>query len=368
VIAPAAPTIARAPFGVTGEGSVDLYTLTNARGTEVRIATWGGIVQSVRVPDRNGELADIVLGFDNLDDYVRHSPYFGCITGRYANRIAQGTFTLDGTAYHLPINDPPSSLHGGTIGFDRHVWAAKQLRTPDGVGLELALTSPDGDQGYPGTLAVGVAYRLTNDNRLRIDYRARVVGKPTVVNLTNHTYWNLAGEGSGSIEDHVLWLDASRYTPVDANQIPTGSLDPVAGTPMDFTRPIAIGARLRDAFGQLAIGRGYDHNYVLDRPGPDDRSLRLAARVTEPSSGRVLSISTTEPGVQLYSGNLLDGTLVGTGGCAYRQGDGLGLETQHFPDSPNHPEFPSTVLRPGEQFRSTTVYEFSTTDARDEGR
>jgi aldose 1-epimerase len=365
VIVHAAPTIAREPFGTTAEGPVDLFTLRTARGLEIRITTWGGIIQSVLVPDRNGELANVALGFDNLDDYVRRSPYFGCITGRYANRIAQGAFTLDGTDYHLPVNDPPSSLHGGTVGFDRHVWAAKQLQDRDGVGLELALTSPDGDQGYPGTLATGVTYKLTNDNRLRIDYRAHVLGKPTVLNLTNHTYWNLAGEGSGSIENHVLWLEASRYTPVDASQIPTGSIDPVAGTPIDFTTPTAIGARLRDPFPQLVIGRGYDHNYVLNRPGQEDRSLLLAARVTEPKSGRVLSISTTEPGMQLYTGNLLDGTLVGTGGHAYRQGDGLGLETQHFPDSPNHPEFPSTVLRPGEQFRSTTVYEFSTTEPSD---
>jgi len=361
----AAPTITKQPFGSTSEGPVDLYTLTNSRGMEFKIMTYGGIIQSVRVPDRHGDAANVTLGFSNLDDYVQRSPYFGCITGRYANRIAQGTFTLDGVTYHLPINNPPNSLHGGTIGFDKHIWAATPFQDRDSVGLRLSFTSPDGDQGYPGTLVAEATYTLTKRNQIQIDYRAHVLGKATIVNLTNHAYWNLAGEGSGSIDGHVLYLDAPRYTPVDPTLIPTGAIDPVAGTPMDFTRPTAIGARIRDSFPQLVIGRGYDHNWVLDRPSPADRSSILAARVTERKSGRVLSIYTTEPGIQFYSGNFLDGTLVGTSGRMYRQGDGFALETQHYPDSPNHANFPSTVLRPGQEFSSQTIYQFSTTDDDD---
>jgi len=356
-----APTITKQPFGSTSEGPVDLYTLTNEHGMRVKIMTYGGIIQSVEVPDRRGRFANVTLGFDNLQDYVARSPYFGCITGRYANRIANGTFTLDGVTYHLPINNPPNSLHGGTVGFDKHIWAATPFQSDGNVGLKLSFTSPDGDQGYPGTLVTQVTYTLTNRNEIRIGYSAHVTGKATIVNLTNHAYWNLAGEGSGSIENHVLFLDAPRYTPDDPNLIPTGAIDPVAGTPMDFTKPTAIGDRIRDSFPQLVIGRGYDHNWLLDRKSFNDTSLMLAARVKEPRSGRVLSIYTTEPGIQFYSGNFLDGTLVGTSGHMYRQGDGFALETQHFPDSPNHANFPSTVLRPGQQFASTTIYQFSTT-------
>jgi aldose 1-epimerase len=361
-----APSITKALFGSTSEGPVDLYTLTNSRGMEVKIMTYGGIIQSVKVPDRRGRTANVTLGFNNLADYVAKSPYFGCITGRYANRIALGRFTLDGVTYQLPINNPPNSLHGGTIGFDKHIWAATPFQDRNNVGLKLSFTSPDGDQGYPGTLVTEVTYTLTNRNEIRIDYSAHVLGKATIVNLTNHAYWNLAGEGSGSIENHVLYLNAPRYTPVDPTLIPTGAIDSVAGTPMDFTRPTAIGDRIRDGFPQLVIGRGYDHNYVLNRPSFSDTSLLLAARVAEPRSGRVLSIYTTEPGIQFYSGNFLDGTLVGTSGRMYRQGDGFALETQHFPDSPNHANFPSTVLRPGQKFRSQTIYKFSTTDRGDD--
>src|SRR5262245_51320799 len=355
------PTITKEPFGSTSEGPVDLYTLDNGRGMKVKIMTYGGIIQSVEVPDRRGREANVALGFDNLADYVAKRPYFGCITGRYANRIAKGTFNLDGVTYHLSINNDPNSLHGGTVGFDKHIWATTPFTNGDDIGLKMTFTSPDGDQGYPGTLVSEVTYTITKRNEIRMDYRAHVLGKATVINLTNHNYWNLAGEGSGSIEGHLMYLNAPRYTPVDPTLIPTGALDPVAGTPMDFRKPTAIGDRIRDNFPQLVIGRGYDHNWVLDRRSPTDTSMILAARVTEPKSGRVLSIYTTEPGIQFYSGNFLDGTLVGTSHHMYRQGDGFALETQHYPDSPNHANFPSTVLRPGQQFTSQTIYAFSTT-------
>ena len=353
------PSVKKDPFGSVGGQAVDIYTLTNSNGMEVKILTYGGIIQSVKVPDRHKHFENVTLGFDNLADYVAKSPYFGCITGRYANRIALGKFTLDGVTYQLPINNPPNSLHGGTVGFDKHVWAATVIQNLDGVGLKLTDTSPNGDQGYPGTLKSEVVYLLTDRNQIRMDYRA-TTDKATIVNLTNHAYWNLEGEGSGSIEDHILELNASHYTPVDPTLIPTGAIDPVAGTPMDFTRATAIGDRIRDGFEQLVIGRGYDHNWVLDRHSPNDTSMIRAARVLEPDSGRVLEIFTTEPGIQFYSGNFLDGTLVGTSGRMYRQGDGFALETQHYPDSPNKPNFPSTVLRPGNVYETTTIYQFST--------
>lgn len=356
-----APTISKEPFGTTAGGEkVDRYTLTNGH-VRVRILTLGGILQTIETPDRRGRLTNVTLGFSTLAPYETNSPYFGALIGRYGNRIANGTFTLDGVTYHLPINNPPNSLHGGDIGFNKKVWAATPIQGRDTVGLRLTLTSPDGDQGYPGTLSVRVVYTLTANGAIRIDYRA-TTDKATVVNLTNHAYFNLAGEGTSAIYDHRLYLNASRYTPVDPTLIPTGALDPVAGTPMDFTRPTAIGARIRDGFPQLLIGRGYDHNYVLDRHGS---GLSLAARVFEPTSGRTLTIYTDQPGIQFYSGNFLDGTLVGTSGRMYRQGDGFALETQHFPDSPNHPNFPSTVLRPGQVYQTTTVYQFGTGHADD---
>jgi aldose 1-epimerase len=346
------------PFGTVEGRAVERFMLTNG-GTEVAILTYGGIVQSLRVPGRDGKPANVVLGFANLAGYVSASPYFGCITGRYANRIGRGTFTLEGKRHLLALNDGTNHLHGGAKGFDKYVWAAREIRDADGVGLALSRTSPDGEEGFPGTLDVQATYRLTEANELRIDYRA-TTDAPTVVNLTNHSYFNLAGESSGSTYDHELQLMAANYTPTDATAIPTGEIAPVAGTPFDFTRPHPIGERIRDArSAQIVLGRGYDHNFVLDRVSPDDNSLTLAARVHEPNSGRTLEISTTQPGTQFYSGNYLDGTLVGTGGTVYRQGDGFALETQHFPDSPNQPAFPSTVLRPGEAYTATTVYAFS---------
>ena len=351
-----APRIDKEPFGSTAAGEqVDRYTLTNGH-VRVRILTLGGILQTIETPDRRGRLANVTLGFATLAPYETNSPYFGALIGRYANRIANGRFTLDGVTYQLPINNPPNSLHGGDVGFNKRVWAAQPVRGRDTVGLRLRLVSPDGDQGYPGTLTAKVTYTLTATGGIRMDYRA-TTDRATIVNLTNHAYFNLAGEGTGTIYDHRLYLNASRYTPVDPTLIPTGSIDPVAGTPLDFTHPTAIGTRIRDSFPQLLIGRGYDHNFVLDRHGA---GLSLAARVVEPTSGRTLTIYTDQPGIQFYSGNFLDGTLVGTSGRTYRQSDGFALETQHFPDSPNHPNFPSTVLRPGEVYRTTTIYQFGT--------
>ncbi|WP_245783272.1 MULTISPECIES: aldose epimerase family protein [Amycolatopsis] len=348
------PSVSKEYFGRANGVAVYRYTLDSGHGLRVRILSYGGIIQTLEAPDRRGRTANVVLGFPTLADYVaKNSPpegggvYFGALIGRYGNRIAKGTFTLDGKTYHVPVNNNGNSLHGGLEGFDNKVW---DVATIPG-GLRLSLTSPDGDEGYPGTLRVVVTYTVDSRNRLTIGYEA-TTDKPTVVNLTNHTYWNLAGESSGDIYDQRLQIAASRYLPTDSTQIPTGQLAPVQGTPFDFRRPTAIGERVAEDDPQLLIGQGYDHNWVLDQSG----SLAVAARASDPGSGRTLTVLTTEPGLQFYSGNFLDGTLVGTGGKTYRQSYGFALETQHFPDSPNHPSFPSTVLRPGQTYRSTTVF------------
>ncbi len=348
----------REAFGETGGQRVDRFTLANREGMRVELLTYGGTIRAIWAPDREGALANVALGFSDLAGYLQQpSPFFGCIAGRYANRIAGGMFTLDGEAFHLATNDGANHLHGGVRGFDKQIWDAVELHEDDAAGVRLTRISPDGEEGYPGTLSTEVTYRLDDNNRLRIDYRAES-DRPTIVNLTNHTYWNLAGEGWGSIEGHLLRLAASHYTTVDGSLTPTGELAPVTETPFDFTTTMAIGARIRDDHPQLLIGRGYDHNMVLDRPA-GDASLIAAAVLTDAGSGRTLTIWTTEPGIQFYCGGYLDGTIVGASGKTYRQGDGVALETQHFPDSPNQPGFPSTVLRPGEVYTSTTVFAFS---------
>ena len=351
--------VSRQPFGTTPAGeAVDLFTLTNANGVEMRVMTYGGIIVSLKVPDRQGALGDVVLGYDSLAGYVKDSPYFGAIVGRYGNRIAKGRFTLNGTEYHLAVNNGPNHLHGGIRGFDKVVWRAEPFRDARGRGVVLRHTSPDGDEGYPGTLRATVTYTLTDRNEVLIDYEA-TTDKATPVNLTQHSYFNLAG--SGDILGHTLMIAADRYTPVDSTLIPTGVLAPVAGTPFDFTTPHKVGERIGDANEQLRFGGGYDHNFVLTRP---DTGLVLAARLTDSASGRTLEIRTTEPGVQFYSGNFLDGSITGKYGTVYRHRTGLCLETQHFPDSPNHPAFPSTILEPGRVLHSRTTWTFGTLAGR----
>jgi aldose 1-epimerase len=359
---PAAADIQRAPFGnaATGE-AVKLFTFRNAHGIELQLTNYGGIITSIKTPDRAGKFADIVLGYDNLDGYVRASPYFGAIVGRYANRIARGRFTLDGTTYTLAINNGPNSLHGGVRGFDKVVWTAQPFQNRDGEGVGLEYTSPDGEEGYPGTLRARVTYALTPDDRLIVDYQA-TTDKATPVNLSQHTYWNLVGNASRDILGHVLTINANAITPVDSTLIPTGEIAPVGGTPFDFRTPTAIGARIDQRQNtQIRYGNGYDHNFVLNRGAAAADALVLAARVAEPSTGRTLEIYTTEPGIQFYSGNFLDGSITGKSGSVYRFRYGLALETQHYPDSPSHSNFPSTILRPGQQYRSRTVFQFGVT-------
>jgi len=342
--------ISKQAFGHTPEGTpVDLYSLADGK-IEVGILTYGGIVVSLRTPDRNGKLDDVVLGCDSVEKYVAQTAHFGGIIGRYANRIAHGSFQLDGQTYSIPKNDGDNALHGGTRGFDKVVWSAKQITD----GIELTYVSNDGDQGFPGTLTMTVRYILSG-SALRIEYSA-TTDKDTVLNLTNHSYFNLAGQGKGDILGHVLKIDGSRITPVDGSLIPTGELKAVEGTPFDFRTPHAVGERIDADDAQLRLGLGYDHNFVLDHPPGE---LAEAAEVYEPTTGRILRVSTTEPGVQLYTGNHLDGSITGKEGRVYNRRSAICLETQHFPDSPNHPSFPSTELRPGQTFHSVTVLEFS---------
>ena len=343
-------SVTRQAFGKTSEGTpVDIYSVSDGK-IELRVMTYGAIIVSLRAPDRNGKLDDVVLGCDSVEKYEAQTAHFGGIVGRYANRIAHGSFQLDGHTYSIPKNDGDNSLHGGTRGFDKVVWTGKQISD----GVELTYVSKDGDQGFPGTLTTTVRYIL-NESALRIEYSA-VTDKDTVVNLTNHSYFNLKGQGNGDILGHVLKIDASRMTPVDATLIPTGELKSVEGTPLDFRAPHSIGERINADDAQLRLGRGYDHNFVLDH-APD--KLTEAAEVYEPTTGRILRVLTTEPGLQFYTGNFLDGSITGKEGRVYNRRFAFCLETQHFPDSPNHPAFPSTELKPGQKFHSVTIFEFS---------
>ena len=337
--------------------SIQLYTLTNSKGMQVKISNYGAIITSILVPDRDGKLADVALGYDRVEDYINavDKPYFGAVVGRYGNRIAQGSFSLDGETYTLAINNPPNHLHGGIIGFDKVVWDAKLTRGAGWQGLELSYLAKNKEEGYPGNLAVTVTYKLTDDNEVRVEYHA-TTDKATPVNLTQHTYFNLKGEGEGTILDHELMLNAKQYTPVDEGLIPTGEMPEVAGTPFDFRTAKAIGRDIGQDDQQLTYGLGYDHNFVLDK---GEGEMSLAARVQEPTTGRVLEIHTTDPGIQFYSGNFLDGRLQGKSGKPYLHRGGFCLETQHYPDSPNQPNFPSTILKPGEKYQTTTVFKFS---------
>ncbi|MEX1184388.1 MAG: aldose epimerase family protein [Gemmatimonadota bacterium] len=348
-------TVYTAAFGAlpTGE-TVTAYTLTNRGGTQVRILDYGAIIQSIRVPDRDGGIADVALGYDSIGGYLQDTFFFGVVAGRYANRIAGGRFDIDGTAYQLARNSGPNHLHGGDRGFDNVLWQAQPFQHADSVGVVLRYTSVAGEEGYPGTLDASVTYTLTPGDRLIVDYAA-TTDAPTHVNLTQHTYFNLAGADAGDVLGHRISLNASRFTPVDSTAIPTGELAPVDHSPFDLRAPVAIGDSIDDDHDQIRLGGGFNHNFVLDRDGT---GLVRAARVVEPRSGRTLEVFTTEPGIQFYTGNRLDGSAVGKGGRPYASRSGFCLETQHFPDSPNRPEFPSTLLRPGETYRSTTVFAF----------
>ena len=348
--------IVKEVFGKADGKDVYLFTLTNANGLQTKITNYGGIVTHLMVPDRNGNLGDIVLGYDTLDEYIKNNPYFGALIGRYGNRIGKGKFTLEGKEYSLATNNGPNHLHGGNKGFDKVVWDAEPMQTEQGPALKLTYLSKDGQEGYPGNLKCTIVYTLTNDNELKVTYEAET-DKPTICNLTHHSYFNLAGHNSGEILEHELMLNADNFTPVDETLIPTGEIRPVKGTPMDFTNPTAIGARINQDDTQLKYGLGYDHNWVLNKK---DAEMSLAASVYEPENGRVMEIYTTEPGIQFYSGNFLDGTNVGKAGTVYEHRTGFCLETQHFPDSPNKPDFPSTVLRPGEKYTHLTIHKFST--------
>src|SRR5208283_5041839 len=341
------------PFGTHDGRPITLYTLTNSHGVEIRAMNYGGIIVSIRVPDRKGQFADIVLGHETLEGYIPNPPYLGAIVGRYANRIANGKFALDGKTYTLPQNNGTNSLHGGLRGFDKVTWDGEPLKGKTGVAF--TYLSKDGEEGYPGNLKVKVTYTLTDSNELILDYEA-TTDKATTINISQHSYFNLAGEGNGDILNHEVMINADRFTPVDKNLIPTGELRAVKGTPLDFTTSTRVGARIEDNYEQLVLGKGYDHSFIINRKGG---GLELAARAYEAGSGRVLEVFTTQPAVQFYTGNFLDGTVTGKQGHVYKRRYGLCLETQHYPDSPNHPDFPTTILKPGETFRSKTVFKFS---------
>jgi aldose 1-epimerase len=348
--------ITRSPFGKTPDGTpVEIYTLRNSRGMEARIMTYGGIVNSLKVLDKSGNFGDVVLGYDNLDGYIKTTPYFGALIGRYGNRIAGGQFTLDGVTYTLATNNPPNHLHGGVKGFDKVVWTAKPMMTADGPALQLTYLSKNGEEGYPGDLSVMAIYTVTEDNALRVEFTA-TTDKDTVCNLTHHSYFNF--HGSGDVLGHIVYINADKFTPVNANLIPTGGLRPVDGTPFDFRQPTAIGARINDTNDeQIKFANGYDNNWVLNHAAGQ---LGLAARVSEPTSGRVMEVWTTAPGMQFYTGNFLDGTITGKGRWVYQFRDGFCMEPQGFPDAPNHPDFPSTELKLGETYKSMIIYKFST--------
>jgi aldose 1-epimerase len=350
-------SVTKKPFGNLPDGkAVDLYTLTNAHGIKIQVMTYGGVIVSLNITYRHGESGDIVLGYDHLQGYLAKSPYFGAIVGRFGNRIKDARFVLDGREYHLGKNNPPNTLHGGFKGFDKVLWQARPFQTKDEVGLTLRYTSPDGEEGYPGKLYAKVIYTLNEKNEFSIHYEA-TTNKTTPITLASHSAFNLAGEGNGDILDHVVMLNADQYTPFDSSLIPNGEILSVKGTPLDFTTPTAVGLRINEKYDQLAYGHGYDSNFVINREGP---GLVLAARIYEPTTGRVMEIDTTEPGEQFYTGNNLDGSIIGKHGHVYKKHSGFCLLTQHYPDSPNRPEFPSCILRPGQTYESTTVYKFST--------
>ncbi len=351
------PPITKADFGQTADGkTVELYTLKNANGAEAKIMTYGGIVQSLSVPDKNGKLGDVVLGYDNLQGYIDKTPYFGALIGRYGNRIGGAKFTLEGKTYTLATNNGPNSLHGGLVGFDKVVWTARPMETSQGPALILTYVSKDGEEGFPGNLEVVALYTLTDNNELKVEFTAKT-DKPTVANLTHHSYFNLAGQGNGDILGHVVYINADKTTPVDSGLIPTGEFADVTGTPFDFRKPMTIGARINDSDTVLQYGPGYDHNWVVNKPFG---KLGLQARVEEPTSGRVMEVWSDEPGLQFYAGNFLDGTIKGKGGVAYQIHTGFCMEPQHYPDSPNKPNFPTTELKPGQTYHNVIVYKFST--------
>jgi aldose 1-epimerase len=353
----ATPGITMSTFGTMPDGQVvHLYTLTNRSGMKVSITNYGGRVVSIVVPDRNGKMGDVVLGFDSLAGYLGNNPFFGALVGRYANRIGKAEFKLDGKEYKLAANDGPNSLHGGIKGFDKQVWTPREI-PGNHPALELTYLSKNGEEGYPGDLRVKVTYTLLGDNALQIDYVA-TTDKDTVLNLTNHSYFNLSGQGNGDILNIEMMINADKFTPIDATLIPTGQLQSVDGTPLDFRKPTAIGARINDDYEQLKLAKGYDFNYVINGGG---HGMVLAARAEDPHSGRVLEVRSTQPGIQFYTGNFLDGTIHGKGGKVYGPRSAFCLETQHFPDSPNKPQFPSTELKPGQTFHETTVFKFSIT-------